>query len=240
VCGRFALILGREEIAAHFELSELPGLVEPRYNISPGQEILTVVEDEGGERVGRFMRWGLVPSWARELSSGYRMINARAESLTERPAFRGPLRRQRCIIPATGFYEWKQTGADKKPYFIRSPEDEPLALAGLWERWWPPEVEDRSEVEPLYSCTIITVPAAGGVEGIHHRMPAVLPREVWESWLSPRNQAVEELREMLLSLPQRVELLAYPVSRRVNRADVEGPELIVPQEERPGDLFSGQ
>ncbi len=240
MCGRFALVLGREEIAAYFDLTELPGLIEPRFNIAPGQEILTVVENERGERVGRFMRWGLVPSFARELSSGYRMINARAESLTERPAFRGPFRRQRCLIPATGFYEWKATPAGKQPYFIRSPEGEPLALAGLWERWWPPEVEDRSEVEPLYTCTIITVPAAGEVAGIHHRMPAMLPREVWERWLDPLNRAVEELREMLLSLPQRVRLEAYPVSRRVNRAEAEGPELIVPQEERPGDLFAGQ
>ena len=178
MCGRFTLSTPIKELARFFHLPELPHL-NARYNIAPSQPVATVLVLTAG-REFRLMRWGLVPPWAKDLGIGSRMINARAETVPEKPAFRSALRERRCLILADGFYEWERKGTVKQPHYIHKTDKSPFGFAGLWERWQPPEGG-----EPVESCTIITTEANALVRTFHERMPVILAPENFDPWLDP-------------------------------------------------------
>jgi putative SOS response-associated peptidase YedK len=181
-----------------------------------------VVDEGSGRRLDSF-RWGLVPSWAKDLAVGYKMINARAETLAEKPAFRRAFRGRRCLILADGFYEWKAEGGHKRPYYIRMKDSSLFAFAGLWEVWTPPEGE------PVRSCAIVTTAANDFMKALHHRMPVILPAEAQGPWLDPKNHDLESLKALLLPLPEGA-LTAHPVSTEVNSPRNDGPRNILPWE----------
>jgi putative SOS response-associated peptidase YedK len=231
MCGRFVQASSPRLLAEHFHVDEvaLDAPVTPSYNVAPRADVLTVVERDGIRRLGR-MRWGLVPSWAPDPTGGDRMINARAESLGEKPAFRAALERRRCIVPADGFYEWRATGGPKQPMYLRDPSGSPLAFAGLWEVWRNPEEPDPI---PLRTCTIVTTSANATVAPIHDRMPVVLDPSVWKVWLAG-DEDPAFLASLLQPAPDGL-LHPHPVSTRVNRAANDDPTLI--EREDPLTLF---
>ncbi len=223
MCGRFALYTSAEKLAAQFKLP-LPFAIAPRYNIAPSQPVLALhTLRERGEREWTHLQWGLVPAWADDPRIGNRMINARAETLAEKPAFRAALRYRRCIIPADGFYEWQSQGKTKQPYFVRHRAGKTLALAGLWEHW---QGADGSE---LQTCTIITTEPNAVIRPLHNRMAVILPEEAYELWLDPNVQRPEQLLPLLRPAPDDM-LIAYPVSPRVNNPASDDPSLIEPME----------
>lgn len=222
MCGRFAFFSSHEAMVRLFGLPAGTPAVEPRWNIAPTQYVPTVRVDHQGVRRLALLYWGLIPGWAKERAIGARMINARAETITEKPSFRAAWRRRRCLVLASGYYEWQATPDGKQPYFIRRDDAEPFAMAGLWESW----VETPGE-PPLESCTIITTEAVPPLDRIHHRVPVILPRESYATWLGPREPDPGALQS-LLTPPATQPLLAEPVSRRVNNARNDGPDLILP------------
>lgn len=221
MCGRFTLAVDASQLQDAFPWLEIGGEITPRYNIAPNQPV-AVVPNDGRNRLDFFL-WGLIPSWAKDPRIGSRLINARAETLAEKPAFRAALRRRRCLILADGFYEWRKEadGRTKTPVYICLKSRAPFAFAGLWEVWQSP---DGSEV---LSCTIITTPPNELLAGIHNRMPAILPSQAYAQWLSPEEVSPSVLKALLRPYPSE-EMLAYPVSPRVNRPEVDTPELILP------------
>jgi putative SOS response-associated peptidase YedK len=218
MCGRFAFYSPHEAVVRLFGLPAAPE-VEPRWNIAPTQFVATVRE-AGGPRELAMLFWGLVPSWAKEKSIGARMINARSETLTEKPSFRSAFQRRRCLVLADGWYEWQRSGAVKQPYYIAFEDGAPFGMAGLWERW-----RDPATGEPLESCCIVTTTPGPAVAHIHDRMPAIVPPDAYGEWLDPRNADTAKLARLLgpCALPG---LAARPVSRRVNDARNQGPGLI--------------
>lgn len=221
MCGRFAFYSPHESVTRLFGVADAPE-VEPRWNIAPTQYVATVRVDAASRRSLAMLQWGLVPSWAKEKSIGTRMINARAETLGEKPSFRSAYRRRRCLVLADGWYEWQRSGAVKQPYLITFADREPFGMAGLWESWRDPE-----SGEPLETCCIVTTQAAPGIAGIHERMPVVVPEECREAWLDPGNDAAGALDAMLVPW-SRGGLEARPVSRRVNDARNQGADLVQP------------
>ncbi|KPK01225.1 MAG: hypothetical protein AMS20_14025 [Gemmatimonas sp. SG8_28] len=220
MCGRFSQAQIAELDREVFRLLELPAL-EPRYNIAPTQEVAVVRERRNGERVLQLLRWGLIPSWAKDPAIGNRMINARAETLAAKPAFKRPFARQRCIVPADGFYEWKRTEGTKQPYYIRREDGGSMAFAGLWDRW-------RSDSDATVdSFTIVTTTPNDLVASIHNRMPAILLPDGYDMWLDPENHDVDDLSSLLGPYPAE-DMRAYPVSRFVNNPRNEGPECVSP------------
>ena len=211
MCGRYTLKAGGQSIARLLGLSEEPELGS-RYNIAPTQQI-PVVQEEDGSRKLEMMHWGLIPSWANDPSIGSRMINARSETVAEKPSYRSAFKRRRALIIADGFYEWKKTEDGKQPYYLRLGSGGPFGFAGLWETWSGAEPEGGKE---LRSATIITTEPNEVAAEIHNRMPVILPQELHEAWLDPENDDQEELLSMLAPYPAE-EMEAYPVSRRVNR-----------------------
>ena len=176
MCGRYSLKADIAQLAMRFEFAADEAIHEPAYNIAPTQQVLTVTND--GERRASYMRWGLIPFWAKDAKIGYRMINARGETVAEKPSFRTALRKRRCLILADGFYEWQKLGGkQKRPMRIVLKSGEPFAFAGLWETWKDPEGE------MVKSCTIITTAANDFLRPIHDRMPVILPRESESFWL---------------------------------------------------------
>ncbi len=218
MCGRFAFYSPHEAVIRLFGVAAAPE-IEPRWNIAPTQFIATVRE-AGGPREVAMLYWGLVPSWAKEKSIGARMINARSETLGEKPSFRNAFRRRRCLILADGYYEWQRSGAVKQPYFITFADGQPFGIAGLWERW-----RDPATGEPLESCCIVTTSPAATVAHVHDRMPVIVPPDAYAEWLDPRNEAPERLAR-LFEPCGRPDLQARPVSRRVNDARNLGPGLV--------------
>ena len=218
MCGRFTLATELDHLIEIFGLDAAPQAHAPRYNIAPSQPVAAIAN--GASRVLDFFTWGLVPSWAKDAAIGHRLINARAETAAEKPAFKAAYRRRRCLIPADGFYEWKKTGAKKKtPYFIRLASGEPFGLAGLWENWQGP---DGSEI---LSCTILTTAPNALVGEIHDRMPVILPARHHGRWLDPDEVRPGALSELLAPYPAD-EMEAWPVSARINSPAYDGPELI--------------
>ena len=194
--------------------------MKSRYNIAPSQEVLAITRAGGSELVAANYRWGLIPFWAKDPAIGNRMINARAETLTEKPSFRQAYSRRRCLIPATGFFEWQKQAQGKQPIFISHEKQQPLAFAGLWEQWQSPDGEK------LKSCTIITTAANEFMRELHHRMPVCLSREMHAEWLAedtPRSNLDE-----LVNGEQNVPLQAWPVSRRVNNPVNNTADLVEP------------
>jgi putative SOS response-associated peptidase YedK len=224
MCGRFTLTEDPDVIARRFGAPPAQGGGRrPRYNIAPTQTVLTVTED--GARRLEEMRWGLVPSWAKDPKSGSRMINARAETLAERPAYRGVLRRRRCLIPADGFYEWPEGPGGRKgkqPMYVRLTTGEPFAFAGLWDEWRPPEAG-----APLRTCTIVTTEANPLLAAFHHRMPVILAPEVEAVWLDREITAPAQLRSLLVPYPAAA-MAAYPVSTEVNAVRNDSERLVLP------------
>ncbi|MRG28751.1 SOS response-associated peptidase [Laceyella tengchongensis] len=218
MCGRFSLSAELDQLERQFEMM-LIDEVSPRYNIAPTQPILSVVLEEGA-RVGRHMRWGLVPGWAKDVKIGYKMINARAETLDEKPTFKGLLKRRRCLILADGFYEWKKTGNEKQPYRFQMADGKPFAFAGLWNHW-------NHEDKTLVSCTIITTAPNAIAKEVHDRMPAILRSEDYETWLHPDMEDLALLKSLLQPYPAD-EMEAYPVSTRVNSPKNDDPSILLP------------
>ncbi len=214
MCGRFTLETDREDLIEAFGDLLWPERLEPRYNIAPTQPVLAITNT--GERAAGFLQWGLIPSWAKDPAIGNRMINARAETLAEKPSFRNALRRRRCLIPADGFYEWRPEPGNrlKTPMYIRLRSGRPFAFAGLWEIWQPP---DGGE---LRSCTIITTEPNALLEPIHNRMPVILDPGGYERWLDPTEQPPEHLSGLLKPYPAE-EMTAHAVTRRVNNPKVD-------------------
>jgi len=222
MCGRFTLTEPDVGVLLEtFSLTHPPEPLPPRYNIAPTQAVATVVNENDGSRVLRLMRWGLIPSWAKDPSIGSRMINARSETLAEKPSFRNALKRRRCLIVADGFYEWqKQPSGGKVPMFITLKDRQPFGFAGLYETWTEPE-----SGESLVSCTIVTGPANEFMESIHERMPIILPADAYDLWLDPQEMNTARLLEVLKPYPAD-QMRAYPVSTRVNTPANDDPSLI--------------
>ncbi|MGA8943941.1 MAG: SOS response-associated peptidase [Thermoactinomyces sp.] len=217
MCGRFSLATELTRLMEKFRFI-LANEISPHYNIAPSQTILTVTCGKDG-RVGKLMKWGLVPYWAKDPKIGCRMINARAETLAEKPAYKIPFRKQRCLIPADGFYEWKKLGEKKQPYRYQLKNGEPFAFAGLWDRW-------KQGNKTLYSCTIITVDPNPLVNKVHNRMPLILPEDAYDLWLSP-NAGSDCLQTLFKPYPE-AEMEAFPVSSRVNSPRNDDPSLVEP------------
>lgn len=227
MCGRFIQSARAGDYARIFGATTDPGTdaLPPRFNVAPSQPVLIVRETDPGRRTIAAVRWGLVPSWSRGPDARYSMINARAETVHRKPAYRGPFRYRRCLIPAEGFYEWRQSGSAKQPYCIRPEDSEaPLAFAGLWDLWTGPQGEE------LESCTIIVRAAEGPVAHVHDRMPVVLDEKAWDLWLDPSVQRAEAVLPVLDMRDARG-LSVYAVSRRVNSPVNEGPDLMAPEDE---------
>lgn len=219
MCGRFAFYSPAEAVAALFG-ADAGTEVEPRYNIAPTLEVAAVRQPSAGTRELVTFRWGLVPYWAKDPSVGNRMINARAESVAEKPAYRSAYRQRRCLVLADGFYEWRTEARGKTPYYISLASGEPFAFAGLWESW-----RDRERGEVLQTCAIVTTAAQGPLAQLHDRTPVVLVPETAERWLAGDDALLAELTATAPALR------AWPVDRRVNNARNEGPDLVDPMGE---------
>lgn len=218
MCGRFTLAVDVNTIARVFNAA-IPSAfnTEARYNIAPQQNVLTVMRDETTHL--DLLRWGLIPSWAKEESIGSKMINARAETLAEKPSFKRLLHSKRCLLVADGFYEWKKEQGGKTPMYITLRDKEPFAFAGLWDTW------RDADGQQIRTCTIITTEANELVASIHNRMPVILPRNAQEEWLDPGLHDDRILLPLLAPYPAE-EMSARPVSRLVNNPRYEGAELI--------------
>ncbi len=223
MCGRFTLRTPPAVLVEHFRLSSIPPL-GPRYNIAPTQQVGVVRHAAPGQREFVWMRWGLVPRWAKDLAIGSQMINARSETAATKPAFRDSFNRRRCLVAADGFYEWKKAGRQKHPYLIRLQEARPFAFAGLWERWG--EGEDRVE-----TCTILTTAANDLLRELHDRMPVILSPADYDRWLDPAGQAAQ-LTPLLDAYPADG-LVVEPVNPRVNHVANDDPGVLTP----PAMLF---
>lgn len=221
MCGRFTLIAHPEDLIRAFPGLQVGAPPPPRYNIAPSQPVAVIAND--GRFALDYFVWGLIPSWAKETAIGNRLINARAETLLEKPSFRGAFRYRRCLIPASGFYEWqRQAGRTaRQPMYIRLKSTPVFAFGGLWERW---QGADGSEI---LSCTIITTPPNALVATIHDRMPLILPPEAYELWLTPGAAPLNELQALLRPYPAD-EMEAYPVSPLVNDPRRDEPACIRP------------
>lgn len=220
MCGRYTLGADITELEKRFDLGrqDLHGLITRRYNIAPTQEVLAITNN-GGRRA-ELLRWGLIPHWAKDRAIGSRMINARAETVAEKPSFRTAFKRQRCLIPADGFYEWKNTPDGKEPMRIGLKSWEPFAFAGLWEVWRSPDNE------VITSCAIVTTQANEFMEPIHNRMPVILPRGAESIWLD--NEADAGILQELLMPQSAPDMEAYQVSKLVNSPRNDEPACIEP------------
>jgi putative SOS response-associated peptidase YedK len=221
MCGRFTLTSDLDRLTEHFAFRATNLSYTPRYNIAPSQPVLTLIDAQ--ERRAGFLRWGLIPSWAKDPSIGDRMINARAETVAEKPSFRRALQKRRCLVLTDGFYEWRKEGKQKTPLFIALKSHEPFAFAGLWETW------KSSTGEVIHSCTIITTTPNALMESIHNRMPVILPRAAEEPWLDRTVEDPQSLLRLLTPYPTE-EMVAYPVSQLVNSPRNDTPACIEPVE----------
>lgn len=223
MCGRYTSTQPLDLILELFLIDEVrPEVMElyqPRYNVAPTQRVL-VIGARDGTRIAAMHRWGLIPHWAKDPSIGSRMINARSETVHERPAYRDAFRRRRCLIPADGLYEWKRNGRTKQPYRFTLRSGQPFAFAGLWEEWKAPDGT------AIRSCTILTTQPNELIAQVHDRMPVILPPDAYDIWLDPQSER-DVLRSLLVPYPAE-EMYGYPVSNRVNSPANDDPSLIEP------------
>jgi putative SOS response-associated peptidase YedK len=221
MCGRFTLTVDPGQLQEAFPWADISLDFSPRFNIAPTQPI-AVIPNDGSNRIDFFV-WGLVPSWAKDREIGNRLINARSETLAEKPAFRGPYKYKRCLILSDGFYEWRQEPNQKikTPMYIRLKSKQPFAFAGLWDLWHSP---DGSEVR---SCTIITTRPNPMMEAIHNRMPVILHKNYYQDWLAVGEKDPASLQQFLQPYPE-TEMEAFPVSRAVNSPQNDSPDCILP------------
>lgn len=221
MCGRFVLVTPAKSIAERFDLEEFVD-VEPRYNVAPTQDVGIIrVNPQTGGRNMRMAKWGLIPSWAKDPSIGPKLINARSETVHQKPAFRTSFKARRCLVPSDGFYEWDKLGKVRQPYLFRMADGNPFAFAGLWDRWTAP---DGTVTE---TCTVLTTPANDRLIAIHDRMPAILQPEDYGTWLDSALKDPEVLLKLLVPFPSE-RMVGQPVSRKVNRASYEAPDCIEP------------
>jgi len=221
MCGRFTLTVNPAELKDTFSDYNFPAMFAPRFNIAPTQPVLAIPNDD--KLTADFFIWGLIPMWAKDPEIGNRLINARGETLAEKPSFRGSYRHKRCLILADGFYEWKTFGGrkNKTPYYIHMQNRKPFAMAGLWDHWESP---DGSSIK---SCTIITTTPNELMGAIHDRMPVILHPRDFAKWLEPAPQTPENLQPLIKPFPADA-MTAYPVSTLVNKATSDMPEMVVP------------
>jgi putative SOS response-associated peptidase YedK len=220
MCGRFTHFASNDEIARLLQLAQVPYLA-PRYNVAPTQQVFAARVDQAGHREPVLLKWGLIPSWADDPAIGNRMINARSETAADKPSFRSAFRKRRCLIPASGFYEWQAVAGkkQKQPFFIRMEHGQPFAFAGLWEVW------NKGE-EPVESCTILTPAANDVMKPLHDRMPVILDAKDFDCWLDPTVQDRERLEPLLV--PYHEGLTAFQISTFVNSPRNQGPKGIEP------------
>lgn len=219
MCGRFVLISDIDTIQMAFNLTDVPDSHVPRFNIAPSQPIALITNEN--PQALTFHQWGLIPSWAKDPKIGYKMINARAETAAEKPAFRAAFRRRRCLIPADGFFEWQKREKGKVPMFIHLQDRSVFAFAGLWEVWYSPEGDE------IHTATILTTDANDFMAPIHDRMPVILRREDYETWLAPDEQKSDRLLPLLRPFDSS-QMAAYAVSTFVNSPANDTPEVIEP------------
>jgi len=223
MCGRFVQFSSLRTLEAHFPIDSIAGDVSASYNVAPTQEVLAIIHQDG-RRLEK-LRWGLVPSWAKDLSGASRLINARAETVARKPSFRAAFKRRRCLVMADGFYEWQGEKGSKQPYFFTLPSKRPFAFGGLWEKW---QSKDAADDAPAYkSCTILTTAASDSIQAIHHRMPVILQPEAYDDWLDPQIHDADRLAVILQDHLVR-EMQYYPVAKRANRVQNNSPENINP------------
>lgn len=226
MCGRFTLFEADKILSKEFGVSGFPPL-SPRYNIAPSQPVAAVrAAPAGAGRELALLRWGLIPSWSKDPAIGNRLINARAETAREKPSFRNAFRRHRCLIPASGFYEWQRQERGKQPYFVRMRDGRPFAFAGLWDRW---ESADEGAIE---TCTILTTAPNAVLAPIHDRMPVILPPAEYARWLDPSLRDTDSLAPLLVPFPPD-DILAFPVSPRVNPPTIDDEKCIAPLPSTP-------
>jgi putative SOS response-associated peptidase YedK len=210
MCGRFVGFRKLEELKHYFPIDRSDCEAAANYNVAPTQEILAIARLDGANVLDKY-HWGLVPFWARDTAVGYKMINARSETVATKPGFREAFRKRRCLIPADGFYEWKGKKGNKQPMFITTPDASPFAFAGLWETWH----DGHGPGAAYRSCTILTRDAVGAVRELHHRMPVILRPDAYGPWLDPDNSDPDAL-SAILQTRALADLVFYPVGRQVN------------------------
>ncbi len=220
MCGRYTLKSPIHILAEEFGITGPLPEVRPSYNVAPGRNVAAVLDGGDGGRRLEVLKWGLVPSWAKDPGIGNRMINARSETAAEKPSFRKAMKERRCLILADGFYEWRKMGNGKQPYHARMADGRPFAFAGLWERW-------ERDGEELRTCAILTTGANDLMRPVHDRMPVILPREEYEMWLDPELRDPAPLLPLLAPYPSEA-MTVYPVSRAVNRPSNDGPACVEP------------
>ena len=240
MCGRFVSATPPDQVADYFGTEAAEAVLEPSWNVAPTKDVYAVLADGSTRHLDAF-HWGLVPRWAKELKIGARMINARADTLATKNAYKPAFQKRRCLIPADGFYEWRKPPADapkktpKQPFFIHRPDGAPYAFAGLWEVWRGPD----GEQEPLRSCTIITTDPNPVIATIHDRMPVILPPEAWDTWLYREQQDLDLLGRLLVPADPALTVLR-PISTDVNNVRNDGPDLteeVDPAATPAGQLF---
>lgn len=209
MCGRYTLLADELKIRNRFNIPHAIDTYEQSYNIAPGQNVLAVIHDGKKRRAG-YLRWGLVPSWAKDEKIGYKMINARSETAHEKPSFRKLMARKRCLVIADSFYEWQQTEAGKVPTRIQMKNNELFAFAALWDKW-------QDEEKTLFTCTLLTKDSNEFMKDIHHRMPIILQDEEEDQWVKPSFSTARDAYQFLKSVEDK-EFSAYPVSEFVNNA----------------------
>jgi putative SOS response-associated peptidase YedK len=227
MCGRYVSVSSPTILAERFKVEEVRiDVKEPDYNVAPRREVPVVAESKGVRTLDR-VRWGLVPSWAKDLSIGDRMINARAETILTSNAYKRAFGKRRCIIPADGFYEWEKLEhkKQKQPWFIRRRDGEPIAFAGLWEIWHDPKDPDQEHAPRIRTCVIITTEPNEMMRDIHDRMPVVLPESAWDTWLDEENHDIDALHRLLIPAPAK-EFERWPIATLVNKPANNGPELL--------------
>jgi putative SOS response-associated peptidase YedK len=234
MCGRFTLRTPLNLLAEHFLFSVSPDISLPqKYNIAPTHSVATLTAPHG-QRQLHWMHWGLIPSWSTDPSGASRLINARRETLHEKPSFRQAFRKRRCLILADGYYEWRSSGSDKQPFFIHRRDHQPFALAGLWESWTPPQLsaEPDQDIPPAWhSTTIITTAANEFAAAIHHRMPVILNPDDYDRWLAEDDSQFDRLQSLLVNPSNSNEMTSFEVtavSRHVNKVANDDPQCIEP------------
>jgi putative SOS response-associated peptidase YedK len=235
MCGRFVSSSSPERIAAYFGAESAVESLGENFNVAPTNDVYGVVADADGRREVQAFHWGLIPSWAKERKIGSKMINARSETIAEKPAFKGVFKKHRCIIPMDGFYEWapgveggpltKAGKLAKRPYFVHRSDGELLAVAGIWSAWRDREHDPNGPW--LHSASVITTSANEVMSSIHDRMPVLLPKAMWDMWLDPTNQSIDVLASLLVPAPEDV-LTMHQVSTDVNNVRNKGEHLIDP------------
>ncbi len=221
MCGRFALWTPPGVITRYFKVSVAPD-IQPRYNVAPGQQILAICQTVDAQRMPAMLKWGLIPSWAKEESIGYKMINVREESVKVKPGFKLAYKFRRCLVPVSGFYEWQKEGSGKQPYLIRLSGSDLFALAGIWESWKKPASDERIE-----SCAILTTSANGVISRVHDRMPVIIRPDDIDLWLDA-NSSIHRIEALMRPYDDR-DMVCHRVGRAVNNVKNDDPSLIESQ-----------